>query len=260
MKPKRQDEEFCKHTFHSFLAHFYRSDNLFWEPVSPCQEPPDYYLRILNQRYAVEVTTVMEPPSPNHWQAPSAEESRLYRLVKRVERQAEQRGHMQGSYVVEGGPVDNFGTCQRKLRQALLEYIRRTREPIEAPRVVLHRSRRSEWAIRKYARYRNVIKLVAPKGLGDHWREEVCCRLRERIAERLDTKAKKLQGLSMPVILLLFDQYHYARRSAWTEASSALDLDQFHTVVRISDGGRAQILASARSDWSGAGLRACAGG
>ena len=250
MKRKRYDEEFCKRVFHQFLCHFYRRDALRWEPVIQPQEPPDYYLRIAGQRYAVEVTTVMEQVSLGKWPGPLPGRSAPHRLIREVEAQAQRRQLLNGAYVVEMEPTADLNGDEDGLRRALLEYIARTREHVAAARVVVYRRNGCRWAIWKYAKYRNVIKPVTH--VHDAWQRQVQGQLHELIEERVRTKAFKLHGVGQPKILLLFDQYHYGLDRSWAEASHTLDLTPFHTVARICDGGTTQVLSSVQPGWNGA--------
>lgn len=57
---KRGDEAFCTSEFEKFLRESLGKTSIVWEEVAISAEPPDYYLQLENQRFAVEVTSIRE--------------------------------------------------------------------------------------------------------------------------------------------------------------------------------------------------------
>jgi hypothetical protein len=57
MSPKDEREEFCRSRFDAYLQQRNVSERIEWQEGP---EPPDYYLAVGDQRFAVEVTTISE--------------------------------------------------------------------------------------------------------------------------------------------------------------------------------------------------------
>lgn len=55
----REDEEHCKEVFNTFLKQYYRDVDIIWTPGDR-NKPPDYFLRLRRDKYAVEITSVIE--------------------------------------------------------------------------------------------------------------------------------------------------------------------------------------------------------
>jgi len=57
---KREDEELCRSIFDTILLTLFARDEIIWTPVEQRHEPPDYYVELSGEKYAVEVTSLIE--------------------------------------------------------------------------------------------------------------------------------------------------------------------------------------------------------
>jgi hypothetical protein len=58
MSTEREDEKISKSTFHKFLLRFFSESDISWGEKNN-DDPPDYFLYLSGQEFAVEVTRVM---------------------------------------------------------------------------------------------------------------------------------------------------------------------------------------------------------
>src|SRR5215210_9100381 len=101
---KSKDEEFAKETFHEFLLE--RGEVPLWEE----DEAPDYYLTTGAQRYAVEVTQLMETfQLGGRNQTPVSLSHSLKRVADSIESEARKRNILSGTYSLSAKAVENLG-------------------------------------------------------------------------------------------------------------------------------------------------------
>jgi len=214
------------------------------------REPPDYYLRVAERRYVVEVTRAMQNTevggvkrTEHGWRAA------LTDFAKRVERRAKAEGILSGTYGMQLVPVANFWQLEPGVIGAALEYVRETQDAETASR--LHLASGSGGPSL-------TIEKVGPKpdyvggniSIG-HAKRGVQIRrdLTAILNERLHEKRTRLARTRLPRILLVIDSYLYGEAAHWCEVASQLSFSGFHTVARIPDYLLCQILKTDDPVW-----------
>ena len=253
---KRLDEEFCRSKFHTLLQERlrYSPEQIRWEEVRPWEEPPDYYLWVEGQKFAVEVTSIVEmlPLEPNPVSSVGVS-SALRTFVDKIEAQAKQQGILQGVYVISLQPLHHFQQVKDLLSRLLLQYIRETRSVDKAPSQVVFQQRHARWAIQKIAGGGDNNYVGEIISFDGKWEGEAFQELCVLIQRALSTKATKLRRLTLPIILLLLDRYHYVDPPEWQACVQRLfGCQQFHTVAHITEHG-AKILCSLEHQWAFSG-------
>ena len=57
---KREDEELCRSIFDVYLLTLFEREAIKWASVEKRHEPPDFYLELAGNKYAIEVTALIE--------------------------------------------------------------------------------------------------------------------------------------------------------------------------------------------------------
>ncbi len=247
---KRLDEELCKQKFDEFLHQRNGSDMIVWEDVAQQDEPPDYILHLNNEKYAVEVTRLIEtielqPQS----QSSLGVSASLSRFVKNIEQTALRDDILHGGYVVKLWPLDNFSAIQGTMFEKALEYIRKTKSLETAPAIILLRQNWKKCSIQKLGNKKNYVGeaiIYEAKWEGEA-NQELCLIMGAAITE----KRYKLRNIVIPKILLLLDSYGYTHITGniWQDClSKNKDVQWFHTIFVVTTNKNIVIHTQCR-DW-----------
>lgn len=253
---KRDDEEFCRAQFDTFMKQFFTPSQVTWEEVAQQDEPPDYYLLLGNTKFAVEVTTLTELVSVGTSSPlPYFVIQRFFeRLVGKVEEIAKTEGYLQGRYLVFfPTPIDDFAAVRDRIRDKLLEYIRSASDLETASfemvfERIVPQQRPQQCGIQKIGSKPNRVLRGGP--VPAKWQgkaaEEIC----DLLNESLNTKAGKLKDVGEPRILLLLDDYQFADRQMYKDCVHHLSsLAHFHTIFIVQGHKRGFLLHSQNHDW-----------
>jgi hypothetical protein len=249
---KREDEEHARVSFDAWLSSL-QVQRRDWEEVPRKDEPPDYYFRLGETRYAVEVTALMDRLDLGAGPQPSRSViASISRFVREIESEAVSRGILQGAYIVSAQPTRAFREREDAIRQGLLTYIAGTKGVERAARQLIHRDDLCEWNVRKYAGHRCQVGMAL--GWRTVWEGESREELSEWLEAVLQDKALKLTHVPKPHILVVLDAYHLCDDSIWSDVVVQSNIGQtFHTVVRVDGGGRCAPLWSTNAAWWPAG-------
>jgi hypothetical protein len=240
-------EEYCKSQFDKFLARTLISFDVKWEDV--CAARPDYYLFIDNVKYAVEVTSLVEQIPLGKLSPISAlgVDKFLIDFVQDVERSAIKEGILYGQYVVSLTPINNFEDFLYKVKDALLAYIRKTRDVESFPpeqifrKVILPHLQLCEISkigLKRDKVYESLSGL--PKSEGD-----IQADLLSLLNDRLAIKTQLLKNIPEPKILLLMDRYSHADLQDYKNCIKKVQgLESFHTIFIIEVGDNSFLLNS----------------
>jgi hypothetical protein len=246
---KRKDEEFCKAEFHNFVTKVLDPTSVRWEEVQDADEPPDFFLSLGTQKFAVEVTNIMEiidvSPRPLSSCGISAA---LSSFTDEVEKRARDEGILHGTYVIGLEPLDDFGKVKPSLIAAILDYVRATKTLATAPMEIVLRQGNSRCDVEKAGDQEDCIAEVISAGGG--WEGDLKKGLRQLIEDALNKKQYKLRNIDHPKILLFLDAYRYLLIRSWRGCASAIpSLCAFHTVFVAVPDGRSLVLYSQDPDW-----------
>jgi len=252
---KRSDEEFGKSKFDEFLKSLSLDNNLTWEKGD---EPPDYYLYINGNKYAVEITTLMEkvsigdniPPIPT-----KGIEGSLRSFVKNVEETAKKNGYLNGVYTVSFlRHIHGFKEIKEELKNSLLEYIKNTKNLENHPEKEVFRQRIG--GICDISKNHNKSNRVDSNGIRLGWGEVDSYKLPKEsdvsyqlLKERIDNKMGKLKKINEPKILILLDNYHFAESEVYRNNILHISsIDFFHTIFLVMN-GNGLVLHSKNQNW-----------
>src|SRR5215204_4204234 len=198
-----QSEEFCRTQFDIWLRRNYPSAVISWEYLSQLQQPPDFYLVMDGEKYAVEVTTVMRKVTIGGIPMSDATtDNYLRNLVLDVAARCHERGILRGTYFVsfpEG--VSIFKETKKKLEAAIAEYVLRTQHDESAPAEAIIIDNQMIAEIDK-EHTRNDFIYPILSGYGG-WESETYKEFCPILKEDVAVKKEKLRSVPQPWILLL---------------------------------------------------------
>ena len=212
------------------------------------EDPPDFYLSIGNQEFAVEVTTlehVLDTDSGREVRM-LAYSGSVDTLVREIEAEAIKQGILNGTYDTSAnGPFDAFGSLRKAIMDGALDYVRRTQnlpqadyEEIVSQGVRYFRIQKikAEGArilpgLLSYGPGRSLVAWVE----SDDVRLEACRLLRKALLD----KKEKLKNVPLPKILLLRNAYVFAGAHVYRQCIENLQdlLRSFHSVFTVESEG-----------------------
>lgn len=247
-------EEYCISQFEHWLRTRQPSiSNTHWEYVPKPKQPPDFYMTIDSQGYAVEVTTAMhhEKVGDKRWSDPGIANTHS-RFTASVKQKALQAGILEGIYDVDcQAPVENFPALQGELESRILDYVRQTKSMSSHPVEEIKIDGRCVYRVEKVGSGSPEICASAGLDCGgwqDDIRRDTCEILKRCISE----KREKLKRLNLPIILLLHDAYYLAESSIWRECAQRLAITKvFHTIYVAQNNSVGFVLCSQEKGWLG---------
>jgi hypothetical protein len=254
---KRADEEYCKAQFDAFLRKSFVSPKVTWEDVETQDEPPEYYLRLGDLLFAVEVTTLVEKVLVGTRDPlPHAEISKILQdFVDEVGATAKAGGYLHGDYLVSfSTPIDNFKAVRDEVQEGLLDYIQDTGGLERVPlKIVFERilplQRPYQCGIQKVGNELDRIRSGTPFWM--KWEGDARVDLCSLLDKSLNAKVYKLRKIAVPKILLLLDEYIFADPEMYEKCIPLISsLSFFHTVFVAQGNKRGFVLYSQHSDWS----------
>ena len=257
-------EQFCADSFDRFLAHRLGIASRVWEPVSRGQDPPDFFLTIDQENFAVEVTSTEVMRGVSFGEGQIQEETYEHshtQFIKDVEAAARNAGILKGAYAISFGrpmAISRFRQIRRYAQGQLLQYLERTQHLQSAPDEDIRYGNRRICHIFKAHDQRNII-YEAFTDLA--WTEspevtdKVCDLLQAAVTEKKEKVLAKGQVdprvLSLPKILLLLNTYAFADRSIYLSCVQSVEsLDFFHSVFVIWGDGSCMLLFTGNEAWS----------
>lgn len=245
---KREDEEAARCEFDQFLKGQSFGVDPNWTEVDQVCEPPDYFLELGDERFAVEVTGVLSQVEFGGSKTPTISVlTSSRRFVEGIERFAVEEDVLRGAYAVLAHPLRNFKNHSNQIRQEILRYIATTADQPSAPRQKVGGNRHENWSIQKvHAESNRLLCGFSPKA---KWHIEVVQELRLLLAGCVETKEVKLANVRGPKILLILDRYSWADSATWRE-SVPPNSGFFHTVFRASRSGNSFPLFSKELRWN----------
>lgn len=244
----REDERFAIETFAVHLESCGAADGLSWSPGS---DPPDFDLDVGGQSYVVEVTRITDEIELGDRVFPDpAIGAALRDFMEDLRSEASGRGLISGAYVLTLVGVPDLKTHRPGALKRAVKYMDRTARVERAEEETVLEVGRARWTIRKQhsaTQYVESVYMTSPDGTSG---SEIRANLGRWIRERLVEKAEKLDGVHLPTILILVDDYRLGSESDWTERFPMEAAAPFHTVARAVGDGHCQILYTGKHEWS----------
>jgi hypothetical protein len=246
---KRRHEEFSRNSLSIWLDSRIPTKSATWREVELSDEPPDWYLEIGPNRYAVEATSVVDylwefdPPLPSF-----SVSSSLASFVDRVEKEAKSKGPLNGAYLVSLAPIPNLRDHEEWLFDELMSYIDRTRDQASADEYELGKLGFSTLFISKFESDREYVAEAV--SFGAKFEGQALDDLHNVLSSIFEKKSILLRNLREPVILLLLDAFHYSHIVDWLRVVSEMSVPSlFDAIFRTHAEESAQLLYSRSEYW-----------
>jgi len=239
-------QEFCKVRFEAYLRQ--RSsvtEQIEWQEGP---DPPDYYLIVGNQKYAVEVTSIAEKIDIGSGKEMEREKLVGYRksLVAKVESEAKTQGILRGRYVVTFDsllpPSFNLPEQSQKIKCALLKYIQETQDVETAPERRIPESGITLCSIRKKSLSPSQEVDVLFEPCSFWWEGEAVAKACEWLESAIKKKADRLEGadqrlgIELPKILLILHDFSAVDFTVYKCCKPCQEnLQSYHTVAIVSE-------------------------
>ena len=201
----KEEERFCTEAFELHLSKHCTVERIIWEGGD---EPPDCYLLIGDQRYAVEITSLVASiPLEMKAGRPLPAVDALYdRFAKDLERQALNRGILNGAYsIFFARSIVGLQELEREASEFALEFVRDTQcDELSniRPFYSSASSRPLGWIIKHHRDYPRVCCARHPIVASDTALYHEALRI---LDDRVETKIRKLKKVLLPKVLLLLD-------------------------------------------------------
>jgi hypothetical protein len=244
---KSPTEEFCRSEFAAFLRRTSDSVSAEWKDGD---EPPDFYLSLNGEQYAVEVTTLLEQLPVGAGQLPvRAITATLWSFVEEIERTARDSGYLHGTYIIHfSKAIDDLRNVRESIKQVLLAYIENTQDLSDAPDQVAYEHGPQRCVIKKVHNQADQIHKAGPVNF--KWQGEAAEDICQLLQDRLSEKDRKLRGVFLPKILLLYDAYHFADQAMYRECLSNLPiLGVFYAVFVARSNRDSFMLYTQNGSW-----------
>ena len=245
----RPSELRAKEGFAAWLNHV-TGETGVWEDG---KDPPDHWLEWDQERFAVEITEVMQDiPLGQGFSTERGVREALKRTAAKLEAELLAEGSLNGTYVLHACPVPELGRHLPTLKATIRKYVVNTGHLATAPSKQLLKGRRGQaWSISKLRA--TGAALLAWFSVGSaKWSREATEDLRSLIEERVRVKSEDYRAIPGRKILLLVDSYLYADWEDWIAAASVQFEATFHTVAVISSTFGCRVLHSENKAWAGA--------
>ncbi len=221
------EEQLCMNCFVGYLK--YKIGCREIQAKREPKDPPDYWLKVDDKKFAVEVTILTK----NAGYFP-----RCKRLAKAIEMEAKDNGWLCGKYILDilGGPEipKRDSLAWKEIVKESLSYIYQTMNLSGADKKILKRDSKGVLGMEKLS---NNGAYVATLGSNAKFEGQIQEELREIIQKSISMKRNILQGFlsyCSEIILLFYDAYIYADimdvRRAFKEIEG---IDLFHSIYWV---------------------------
>ncbi len=145
----REDEEHCKEIFNTFLNQYYHDVDIIWTPGGR-NKPPDYFLWLRRDKYAVEITSVIEKATLGNKIIDHIEiDKSIKRFIEDIKKDAIEKGFLKGAYIIRYKPIIDFGKQKRRISIRIRNYLQRTQYSFSAAEEEIVGKGHSGWYINK---------------------------------------------------------------------------------------------------------------
>ena len=237
----RKDEELTRAAFDSFLRRR-GCERPEWKDG---EDPPDFYMTMANERYAVEVTSVHDIETVGARRFTTIQVfSELGRCGERLRELVPAKIPVRGAYVVNLEPVTNLKDVEATVTKGIIRYLEETADEETAPVVDLYRDPPNRWTIEKMHNKKDYITFPISLLPGAKWEGEMLQDLEALVGQCISNKIEKLRRVSEEKILLILDRYHYATLDIWRRATNSLNFEGWYMVAAILASNRVVLLHS----------------
>lgn len=207
-------------------------------------EPPDFYMAIDSERFAVEVTDtkIVLPTLLNDGPVLEGSFINSHRnLTKRIEDEAQNQGILSGLYLLtfhDPATARRSAELQRRLKSEVLQYIRQTQHETACEEFRFGLAGKPFMTAQKYPGEQGVEACFISGAWeeSDEVRQEIDDQLRDAVCRKRDKFLAK--NITLPGILLLYRTYPFGSVEIFRGCISAIAEAQFfHSIFLAQDPG-----------------------
>jgi len=252
-------EEFCAEAFDRFLVENFGARDMLWTHVPRGQDPPDFYLTMGLDRYAVEVTSteVMRDVAVGAGQIREGTYMDSHRaLVGELECLARESHVLSGRYIVRfrcplSSPPTQFSRIKGVVFKHLLDFIASTQAVSSTPQEAVFYKKKAVCWVHKLD---NCSDRVLPVFQHAGWPEspEFLDDVTRILHHALSWKRCKIEKgeVDLPVILLLLNTHLLAEVASYQQCIDRVaEREFFHSVFLVMDDGSVHCLHSRCVEW-----------
>lgn len=243
----RRDEENCKSAFDEFLKVHYQDSDIDWQDGNR-NKSPDYYLTLCGTKFAVEVTSILEKVTLGNKIIDHIKiDISVKRLIDDIKKDAIEKGIIKGAYIVRYKPIKDLGKQKQAIATRIMDYLKRTQNVSSAPAEDIVGEGHLRWYIWKVHSEKSYLTRTTEDA---KWEGEAANELCNLLNKAFETKAKKLEIISLPKILLIHGRFAWIDADQWRQYLTKLSyVDNFHTIFLVSEKSSNSILHSIDSSW-----------
>jgi hypothetical protein len=232
--PLKRQEQFCRDEFDAWLRKRDPNARIVWQDEP--NDPPDFWLELDGQRYAVEVTRIIN-------QQERGDIAALWRLVDEAESEALQAGELIGTYIVVfNGHIDNLSKVRNSLKARLREFVRSTSTRNRVRLTPIDIKGRVLCSIEKLSLHRSVLAAAGGVDNSGGWEGEICQELCTILQRSLAAKSAIVSKSDDPTIVILYDLFGLATRKQFIKCLQGIpETRMFHMIYVVEDIGRSYI-------------------
>ena len=243
-----QNEEKCKEAYNNYLNILYHDKEILWEDQSKInKDPPDFYLYIGDDKYAVEVTETKILKKAILDNGEVIQKTYIHsclRLAENISSIAEKKGILKGIFAIDFyAPLssNSFNKISDIVKSHVINYIVKTTNKLSFAKENISIDNKKVCSIKKISSESNIL---APNFIGNsawtHSPENVSF-VSNMIKNAVDEKKYKLEkgGVLAPKILIIYDSYHLADEETYRMSftnTNIENLDYYHSVFIVING------------------------
>ena len=248
----RKEELKC---WKNFKIHFSQRLGINLSNWEKGEDPPDCYISLNKERFAVEITTVMSKVIlPNKVLSERGYLSSVHKFIEEIEHKAKNEGILDGAYVISYfGPFHSLNKAKKTIENSALKYIKENQGVEQQKCLYIYKEDDRNCSIIKAGTASKKIgKGIGSRDLSNRWTEKAlgeACRL---LKECCHTKIKKLKNTTHPIILLLSNAFTHSDLFNKIFKMCKLDADIknfYHSIFISEPDGSGYFVHSKVQDW-----------
>lgn len=243
-----KNEEKCKEIFNAYVVDINQGEKIMWKDQSEFNnDPPDFYLYIGDNKYAVEITetkinnkAILDNSNVLQKTYIASHE----RLIKKIRSRAKKQGLLNGTFIIEFfAPLSStaFNKNAFKLQEHVINYILKTKDELSYIREGIKINNKRVCYIEKHSSENELLEAVfTGNAAWAHSLENVAI-VTNMVQYAVNEKKYKLEkrGIVAPKILIIYDSYHLADEKTYSmslESKNIANLDYYHSVFIVIEG------------------------
>lgn len=235
VKKGKEEENLC---MKCFVTHLEKQLGLQNIEYGDDQDPPDFWSKIKDKKYAVEVTRIVNKLGKIPGR-PGSIDSAMYRdwlqkLAKKIAQKAKKEGCLRGGYVLSIMRTPNIPRKDQETVSNAVEYICKTKALTNEAGKMLLRDQGGKIDIIKV---NNNKDYVVPASILAKSEGKIKLDLKTCLERRISDKRKRLTRPNVPkydgTVLVIYDKYKFADYEDFPKTVKSMEF--FHAVFLVLD-------------------------